>query len=76
MIIESETHSPGKFNVLLTGIFMEQMKTCRIEESIDSGRDNFKFCILTIFCIQLSNIYSSFNITRKCVACQGTHAYQ
>ena len=45
MINESETHSPGKFNVVLTGILMEQMKTCRIEESIDSGREKFKFCI-------------------------------
>jgi hypothetical protein len=65
MIDESETYSPGKFNFVLTDILMELMKTCRIEENIDSGREKFKFCILTILCIHLSNICCSFNITWK-----------
>jgi len=45
MIKELETCSPGKFNVVPIGILVELMKTCRIEENIDSGREKSKFSI-------------------------------
>jgi len=45
MIKESETCSPGKFNVVPIDILVELMKTFRIEENIDSGREKSKFSV-------------------------------